>query len=103
MLITAILGCLTAKFKNVYVAVPFGAMAFVFGMLGLMAGMLSIFFRSILDVESLKEHACKSSVPIIPPYAIAVNKLMCSDVCPCDPGEDNSNKKLWMESQIDVN
>jgi len=37
---------------------------------------------------------------VVAPYALAVDKVMCSEVCPCDPGESGENKEKWQS--IDV-
>ena len=32
---------------------------------------------------------------VIAPYSLAVDRVMCSEVCPCDPGTSNKNKLIW--------
>ena len=55
-IITAILGCLTAKFKKFFLAVPFGCIAFIIALLLLIAGTIAGGFDS--TIQDLKDQAC---------------------------------------------
>jgi hypothetical protein len=89
------LGLLTVVLRHPIVAVPFGVMSFIFGSLSVLGGAIMMILILLLNAEGQKEMACKTSVPVVAPYALAVNKVMCSEICPCDPGESDENKQEW--------
>lgn len=102
-IVTAILGCLTAKFKNPLLALPFGICAGVMGLILLIAGAIAAGFDG--KIEELRVQACTTPVEqyggltgevfIGSQYGDLIDDVMCSQVCQCEEGASQANTKLW--------
>ena len=100
-LITAILGCLTAKFKKFFLAIPFGLCSFIIAVILLIAGAVAGGFDG--KIEELRATACTQPITayggitgeewIGRQYGKLVDDVMCSEACPCANG--GGNQKLW--------
>jgi hypothetical protein len=90
ILLVSLLGCATAKFKNVCVAIPFGILTFIFGLILLILGMLAFVVASPQVKSMFTQAACPSNNPKAPmiqfdqQYNDMIVKPMCSTICPCD-------------------
>lgn len=97
-LLTALLGCCVCKSKNkACFAVPFGIITFIIGVVLIVLGVLAVSAGSLLTPETFKGPICSNAKAqdVRAAYTNAIDKVMCSDVCPCANGAGNSNKELW--------
>ena len=66
ILIVSLLGCTTAKFKNVCVATPFGILTFLFGLILLILGFLALVVASPQVKALFKQAGCPANNPQAP-------------------------------------
>jgi len=59
-ILVAVLGCLTAKFKKFFLAIPFGLCAFIIAIMLLIAGAIAGGFDG--EIEKLKDEACTTPI-----------------------------------------
>ena len=84
---TALLGAATFKWKNPCVAIPFGCITFTVGLLLLILGSIVDGLGGGISIEGFRERGCNSFPKVKEMYLEAVDKTMCSELCPCDEGE----------------
>jgi len=100
-IITGVFGGLTVKFKKVFFAVPFVAMAFIVALLLLIGAMVALAPAGELVKEgcdSIKkgEAGLKMNPAIM--YKELVDTNMCSAACPCD----ETFKDKWTADTVDA-
>lgn len=84
-IITGVFGGLTVKFKKVFFAVPFVAMAFIVALLLLIGAMVALAPAGELVKEGCKEiEKGKAGLNPAIMYKELVDTNMCSAACPCD-------------------
>ena len=90
ILVTSCLGCATARMKKPCFAIPFGAMTFVFGLILLIIGLMTMAVSSGKNINDMMEKTICKNDPKNPAimfdnkYNEMISKPMCSKVCPCD-------------------
>ena len=101
-LLTAMLGCCVCssdrcKCHKACFAVPFGIVTFVMGVALIVLGLLAVSAGSLLTPETFKGPICSSAraQDAVAAYASAIDKVMCSDECPCAQGAGRSTQELW--------
>ena len=101
-LLTALLGCCVCKplccSKNkACFAIPFGVITFIVGVVLIVLGVLAVSAGSLLTPETFRGPICSNAKAqdIRVAYTNAIDKVMCSDLCPCAKGAGNSNTELW--------
>jgi len=92
VVLTAVLGCATAKIKNCLITIPFMVLAGILGLMMLIIGLLFLIVAT--DTEDLVSQVCTTPIAqqngqdlatiASTQYDNAVGQLMCSTVCPCD-------------------
>jgi len=90
--ITAFLGCCLARAKNkMCLAVAYGFLVFILGTLLIIFGSVAIAAKSFLTPETFRDKVCSSTQAKAAgaAYAASVDKVMCSDICPCPYGNGN--------------
>ena len=85
-LITAAFGLATYRWKNPCVAVPFGCATLFVGLALLILGALVDGFGEAVSMEGFRERGCSGFPEVKQAYTQAVDKAMCSELCPCDQG-----------------
>jgi hypothetical protein len=80
VIVTALLGCATAKFKKPWFATLFIILTFCLGLAMLIMGALAAFGGAIYDI--IADTACLSN-PGYDYYKAAVDSRMCTDQCKC--------------------
>jgi len=101
-LLTALLGCCVCcsdkwKCPKACFAVPFGIVTFVMGVALIVLGGLAVSAGSLLTPETFKGPICASAKAqdAVAAYTTAIDKVMCSEECPCAQGAGRSNQELW--------
>lgn len=95
ILILALCGCATCKFKKVCFAIPFGILSGVIGLVLFIVGFIVLgFAQPLVDEIMTKVCATGAVVSLASEYNTAVSKWVCSASCPCPLG-DGSTKTLW--------
>ena len=96
---TSVLGFATYRWKNPCIAIPFGLVNLVMGVSLLMLTVLVNGYINVINIDDFRKRLCGDDNKIARRYTDAVDRVMCSDICPCNAGGiTKSNKKLW-ESQ----
>ena len=93
-IVIAVLGCLLRKYKNCCFATLYIIITGVVGLICLILGFIMVGGSGlVLKATNL---ACKSARDAFDgQFNSAVDNIMCSNTCPCDPGIQNINKQLW--------
>jgi len=98
-IITGVFGGLTVKFKKVFFAVPFVAMAFIVALLLLIGAMVALAPAGELVKEGCKEiEKGKAGLNPAIMYKELVDTNMCSAACPCD----ETFKDKWTADKVDA-
>lgn len=99
VLFTSLIGCgvWRAKSNKACFAVPFGIICFVAGITLFVIGIVALSSGSVMTPEKFKEPICASekAKSMQSTYLAAIDKVMCSDVCPCESGAGNKNEEKW--------
>jgi hypothetical protein len=98
--LTSVLGCFTAKYKNPCFAIPFGLMAFIFGLVLLIVGAISAGAPAAmkLGLTGNVEVCPNGSSKFDDSYQDMVGKVICSELCPCDGDKLNT----WLADKNDT-
>ena len=96
VLVTGILGCLTAKFKKPWFAILFIILTFILGLVLIIVGGLSAFGSQVYSAVGNAACDAARSNNLYNEYKKAVDQRMCSDDCKCN----EEYKSLW---QTDYN
>ena len=91
----AILGCCTAKTKNCLFATMFITTSFLMGLSLLIIGIIMSGFMKDGIFEEVKTKTCAKSVMLTTEYNLAVDKVLCSNQCPCPKGTSGKNQQMW--------
>jgi len=99
-IITGVFGGLTVKFKKVFFAVPFVALAFIVALLLLIGAMIALAPSGELVEEGCKFIAKEENAGVNPAimYKELVDTNMCSAACPCD----EAFKDQWTAETVDA-
>jgi hypothetical protein len=99
VLFTSLLGCAVHKSSNnkSCFAVPFGIICFCAGITLFVIGIIALSAGKVMTPEKFKEPICASdkAKSLMENYLNSIDKVMCSDVCPCESGAANTNENLW--------
>ena len=83
---TSVLGLATYKWKNPCLAIPFGLINFVMGITLLFMTVLINGYMDVIKIDDFTNKMCTENSKISRRYTDAVDRVMCSDLCPCDLG-----------------
>lgn len=96
--ILGLLGCATFKCKKPFFAIPFIILSMIVGLILLILGVIIMGFAGEL-VDTVQNKICQVGdnqyQNLANKYNDAIQKYVCSEMCPCPLGEDGANQKLW--------
>lgn len=94
-LFIALLGWCTAKTKNCLVSTLFIVITFIMGVAFLVIGV--VMGASVNDgiFEKLKSASCSKAVMLREEYMMAIDKVACSNECPCPKGDTGQYQTMW--------
>ena len=84
IVILSILGLALAKYTNPFLAIPFGFMISIYGLVLFIVGLFSISTLIISESQVLAT-MCKNGSSFDTEYEQIIGKTVCSQFCPCDP------------------
>ena len=89
LLIVALLGCSVCFCKHKsHLALPFGFITCIVGITLITLGIFAISLGLVLTLNDFRDPVCAKAEQIKIAYTNAVDKIMCSNVCPCNVGKD---------------
>lgn len=95
-IVIAVLGCMLRKYKNCCFATLYIVLTGIVGLICLILGFVMVGGSGL--VMQATNAACKGARDAFEAeFTNAVDNVMCSATCPCDPGPQNSNKQIWTQ------
>jgi hypothetical protein len=95
--ITGLFGVGAGRFQKLSFTIPFSLLSLVFGILLIIFGSLTV---QVTDevLATVKNDICAvNGTALFKEYNEAVNRFMCSDICPCYEGVENATRLKWNE------